>query len=79
MKKKELKNLAKKIAKAEVKLRQAISNEEKKLLEDTIMTLTGKVTNINEMIELDDLIQEEIAELDWLSKIFLILYLHNKK
>jgi len=64
MKKKELKNLAKKIAKAEVKLRQAISNEEKKLLEDTIMTLTGKVTNINEMIELDDLIQEEIAELD---------------
>lgn len=64
MKKKELKNLAKKIAKAEVKLRQAISNEEKKLLEDTIMTLTGKVTNINEMIELDDLIQEEIAELN---------------
>lgn len=63
MKKKALKDLAKKIAKAEIKLEQASSTEERKLLEDTIMTLTGRVTNINEMVELDDLVQEEIVKL----------------
>ena len=61
MKQKELKNLAKKIAKLEKALSNLPSTEDKSLIENEIMKLAGKVTNINDMVLLDDLIQEEIA------------------
>lgn len=62
MKQKELKNLAKKIAKLEETLSNLSSTEDKSLIENEIMKLAGKVTNINDMVLLDDLIQEEIAK-----------------
>lgn len=62
MKQKELKNLAKKIAKLEKTLSNLSSTEDKSLIENEIMKLAGKVTNINDMVLLDDLIQEEIAK-----------------
>lgn len=62
MKQKELKNLAKKIAKLEKTLSNLSSTEDKLLIENEIMKLAGKVTNINDMVLLDDLIQEEIAK-----------------
>lgn len=61
MKKKELKNLAKKIAKAEILLtKKNISLKEKQELEKQIMQLSGKIKHIEEMVLLDDLIQEYI-------------------
>ena len=58
MKRKELKNLAMKIAKAEQQLQQATDSQEKHQLELKIMELSGRVTNINDMLLLDDMVQE---------------------
>ena len=58
MKRKELQNLAKKIAKEEKKIQMAQTPEEKRLAEEEIMFLSGRVTNINDMVLLDDMIQE---------------------
>lgn len=64
MKQKELKNLAKKIAKAEILLSQtALDAEEKRKAEDEIMKLSGKIKSIEDMVILDDLIQEYIEKL----------------
>lgn len=58
MKRKELKNLAIKIAKAEQQLQEATDSYEKHQLELKIMELSGRVTNINDMLLLDDMVQE---------------------
>ena len=57
MKTKELKNLAKKIAKAEMKIKNAQTPEEKAIAEEEVLLLCGKVTNITDMLELDDYVQ----------------------
>lgn len=63
MKRKELKNLAQKIAKQELRLQQEdISPEEKKDAEMEITRLCGKVTCLEDMIDLDDLVQELVSE-----------------
>lgn len=58
MKTKELKNLAKKIAVLEKKLQNTADLAEKSTLEEEIMRITGKVTNLSDMVTLDDMIQE---------------------
>ena len=62
MKRKELKNLATKIAKAEKRRQEATSEDEKYQAEVEIMNLSGRVMNLNDMMELDDLIQEMIEK-----------------
>lgn len=58
MKQKELKNLAKKIAKAELIVRDSDDPEAVKRAESEIMKLSGHVDRLEEMVILDDLIQE---------------------
>ena len=67
MKRKELKNLAKKIAKAELIVQNSSDVAEVNRAQQEIMDLSSKVSSIEEMIELDDLIQEIISENTWLS------------
>lgn len=63
MKRKELKNLAIKIARQEQILQQKdISLEEKSAAEKEIMRLCGKVTNLNDMVDLDDYVQKIVRE-----------------
>lgn len=62
MKRKELKNLAKKIAKAELIVQNSSDVAEINGAQQEIMDLSSKVSSIEEMIELDDLIQEIILE-----------------
>ena len=62
MKRKELKNLAKKIAKAEMIVQNSPDAAEISRAQQEIMDLSSKVSSIEEMIELDDLIQEIISE-----------------
>ena len=63
MKTKELKNLAKKIAKAEKKIQEAQTAEEKELAENEVLALCGRVTNITDMLNLDEFVQEALEEL----------------
>ena len=63
MKRKELKNLAEKIAKVELKYQSTSSEEEKKELENEIIKLSGKVQNIEDMLLLDDFIQDSIKKI----------------
>ena len=56
MNKKELKNIAKKIAEAENILKSSADAETRKKAEDAILTLSGKVTNLADMCVLDDLV-----------------------
>lgn len=58
MKRKELKNLAKKIAKAELIVQNSEDKNEIVRAQDEIIELSGRVSTIEDMIELDDLIQE---------------------
>lgn len=58
MNKKELKNLAEKIASLENQLTAAESMEVKKGIEDAIFKLTGKVKSFEDMMMLDVLIQD---------------------
>ena len=58
MKQKELKNLAKKIAKQELIIRDSNDPDAIKRAESEIMKLSGHVDRLEEMVILDDLIQE---------------------
>lgn len=62
MKKKELKNLAKKIAAAERILSTSADPAEKKKAEEDILILSGKVTNLADMCLLDDMVQDILSE-----------------
>ena len=71
MKQKELKNLAKKIAKAEIIIRDSNDPEAIKRAESEVMKLSGHVDRLEDMVIIDDLVQE-ILEKSWLKKNFLI-------
>ena len=71
MKQKELKNLAKKIAKAEIIIRDSNDPEAIKRAESEVMKLSGHVDRLEDMVILDDLVQG-ILEKSWLKKNFLI-------
>ena len=62
MKQKELKNLAKKIAKLELIIQNSTDDDEFWQCEQDIMYLTGKVTSFDEIDTLDEIIQEIIRE-----------------
>ena len=71
MKTKELKNLAKKIAKLEKSLKIA-SGKEKRAIEEEIVKLSSKVDNFEDIIILDEMIMELLEENVWKIKNFLI-------
>ena len=60
MKRKELKNLAKKIAKLEKTVQSNSDKEATKKAQDELLHLCGQVTNLTDMLELDELVQEYI-------------------
>ena len=62
MKQKELKTLAKKIAKLEIEMQNCTDPDKQSQLENEIMVLSGKVKNIGDMIAIDDLVQEYLAK-----------------
>ena len=58
MKKKELKNLAKRIADAEYIIQHSEDAKEVARAQDRILELSGKVTSIEDMMAIDELVQE---------------------
>lgn len=62
MKKKELKNLATKIAEAEYIVQTSKDLDAVHQAQEEIMKLCGKVKNIEDMVILDDMIQEILEE-----------------
>ena len=62
MKKKELKNLAKKIADAEYIIQTSNDNKAIAKAQDSIMELSGKVNSVEDMVALDELVQELLEE-----------------
>mgnify|MGYP003295019677 CR=1 FL=1 len=60
MKQKELKNMAKKIAKAELVIRDSNDPEAIKRAESEIMKLSGHVDRLEDMVIIDDLVQEAL-------------------
>lgn len=64
MKRKEIKNLAKKIAQLELKLQKNnLSTEEKSKIESEIIKLSSHIGGIDDMIALDEEIQEILLTL----------------
>ena len=62
MKKKELKQLAQKIAKYELIIQKSENKEEVSQAKKEIMSLSGCVDNIDDMVALDDYIQEILSK-----------------
>ena len=62
MKQKELKNLAKKIAKAELIIRDSNDPHAIRRAETDIMKLSGHVDRLEDMVIIDDLVQEILAK-----------------
>ena len=58
MKKKELKNLAQKIAKAELIIQTSDDPKAVKRAEQEIMNLSGQVDNLEDMVIIDELVQD---------------------
>lgn len=63
MTKKELKNLARQIAKAERRRRKATNTIDKQKAEDEITRLSGMISTIEEMLIIDDYIQEKFKRM----------------
>lgn len=63
MKKKELKNLAQKIAKWEQILQTSQNQEEIREAQNQIMSLSGRVQSLEDMVLLDDMIQEILKKI----------------
>ena len=61
MTKKQLKKIATQIVDLESKLKDTQDNSAKSALEKEIMRLTNSVTNLNDLITLDLLIQEHLS------------------
>lgn len=62
MKEKELKNLAKKIAAAELAMQSCSDSSEKAKLEAEIMKLCSRAKNIEDMMLLDDMVQDILSK-----------------
>lgn len=62
MNRKEMKNLAKKIAKIEQVLQTSTDVTEKRELEEQIFALTNHITSLEEMMEIDDMILSLLEE-----------------
>lgn len=62
MKKKELKNLAKKIADAEFIVQNSTDKKAVTKAQQDIMELSGKVNSVEDMLALDELVQEILEQ-----------------
>ena len=62
MKKKELKKLASQIAEAEMLLQESSNPENSKEIKKKIMKLSSRITSLEDIMILDELIQNEIKE-----------------
>ena len=62
MNKKEIKNLAKRIADAEYIIQNSLDKEEVKKAKSTIMELSKRITSFEDMMILDEIIQEYFSE-----------------
>lgn len=62
MNKKELKNIAKKIAKAELVLDQSVDPDERRKAEQEIFSLSGKVTSLADMSQIDEMVQDILSK-----------------
>ena len=62
MNKKEIKNLAKRIADAEYTIQNSLDKEEVKKAKSTIMELSKRITRLEDMMILDEMIQEYFSE-----------------
>lgn len=63
MKTKELKNLAKKIAECELALQKCTSeNKDTKMLQEQIIRLCGSVTDMEDMVRIDEYVQDILKE-----------------
>lgn len=62
MKKKELKNLAKKIAEAERIIQRNEDSKQVAKAQKTILDLSGKVTNLEDIMTLDEFVQEILSQ-----------------
>lgn len=62
MNKKEIKNLAKRIADAEYIIQNSLDKEEVKKAKSTIMELSKRITSFEDMMILDEMIQEYFSE-----------------
>lgn len=63
MKKKELKILARKIAKIEQKLRNTEDPKQKKRLEAEIIELSGQVDSLEDMVIVDEMVLEILGKI----------------
>ena len=62
MKKKELKNLAKKIADAEYIIQNSTDNQAVAKAQDAILELSGKAMSLEDMVLIDEMVQDLLAE-----------------
>ena len=62
MKKKELKNLAKKIAEAEYIIQNSDDAKAVARAQDAILELSGKAMSVEDMIAIDELVQDILSE-----------------
>ena len=58
MNKKEIKNLAKQIAKAESTIQNSIDQKERKYAMDTIIALSSKLSSLEEIERVDEMVQK---------------------
>ena len=63
MKNKELKNIAKKIAKAELIIQANEDPKAVKRAQQEIMELSGQVTNLDEMVIIDEMVQDILGSI----------------
>ena len=62
MKKKELKNLAKKIADAEYIIQNSTDDKAVAKAQDAILELSGKAMSLEDMVLIDEMVQDLLAE-----------------
>ena len=73
MKKKELKKLAAQIAQAELDLQESNDPDNSRELKQKIMKLSSRITSLEDIMILDEMIQNEIKEKSsWLFVFFMI-------
>jgi hypothetical protein len=63
MKTKELKNIAKQIAKQELIIRNSADAKEIRKAQDAIMDLSGRVEKLEDMVAIDEFVQEILEKI----------------
>ena len=74
MKTKELYQIAEAIAKAELTLRENKDEQQVRKAKSDILLLSKRITSLEDMLRIDDIVQEILKKNSWLFKNFLIYY-----